>query len=337
MNKMTYYLVAIVMMIIFTQSVPVNGIKVLADENASLTYEELTIYVMPQYATPDEWEADKPAVLVGVHGTLINESDRAYTEGIRIPTPSEQPNFQFSQAGEFESDGTVRDVKATMEETSGDILWQPEQAIDPGEEYHFLTEYYFSPVNEGISYTFSFTHELERDAKNMKILFFEPYGAENFTVYSDIDASKKTDDYGIATYVFTLDKVENHTVFDTTVTYEKEDTVTTLEAIDTLKEQADVLAQISEEEQAKSSHPVRSGLEVDKVVLFIIGFMVVGLFIFFIRRNNKTRNMKIDERTKKKRDETKVPYDDGQELRNQLIRGEIDEETYQKERSKHSF
>src|SRR5690625_3516348 len=73
---------------------------VMAGEDTHLVYEDLTIHLMPQYAEPEEWETDEPTVLVGIHGTLVNESEEPFSNEIRIPLPYEEPGFQFSQAGE---------------------------------------------------------------------------------------------------------------------------------------------------------------------------------------------------------------------------------------------
>src|SRR5690625_4137142 len=69
-------------------------------EETDLTYELLTIHIMPHYVEPEEWEHDQPAVLTGIHGTLINESETVFTGDIRIPVPSDWEAFQFASAGE---------------------------------------------------------------------------------------------------------------------------------------------------------------------------------------------------------------------------------------------
>src|SRR5699024_2217570 len=207
---------------------------------------------------------------------------------------------------------------------------------EPGEAYNFVTEYYFALTQDGISYEFSFMHALERDTNKMNILFFEPYDAEGYTVNSEYDASEETDAYGISAHLFDLVEVETGEVFDASITYDKESNITTLEAIDTLTDQADVLAQLSEDEQSESQHTSESGIGVDGIVLIIIACIVVAIFAFFIFKNYRKTNKKSKE-LQRKTEETEVLHDNMEEMRNKLIRGEINEDTYKDEQSKHSL
>src|SRR5699024_5428367 len=105
-------------------------------------YELLTIHIMPHYVEPEEWEHDQPAVLTGIHGTLINESETVFTGDIRIPVPSDWEAFQFASAGEVADGEVVNEVEATVDEETGIVTLHPENGIEPGENYHFVLEYY---------------------------------------------------------------------------------------------------------------------------------------------------------------------------------------------------
>ena len=302
-----------------------------ANEGTPLIYEELMIHLMPQYAEPDEGEAGEPAVLVGIHGTLVNESGKKFSNEIRIPLPYEKPGFQFSQVGEVRHEEPIHNVDSIVEEGSGDIVWKPDQVIEPGGEYHFLLEYYFTPEQEGNSYKFSYLYELEREANMLNILFFEPFGAENFLI--SLDDGYLTNIQGIPVHVFDIGDAEAGKLIEATAAYDKEDNATTLEAMEALSVKEDDNNVQSAEgdlpEAAEGSQPVD---DTEGIIMIGLSIVIVVLFLFFALKHRRDRAVKAEHQDN---DRQTAAADDIKVLRTKLIRGEIDEETYRKEREKH--
>lgn len=336
MKRKSRYLMAMAFLALFFHlgsfSISAN---VEASESSTLTYEELQIYVMPQYTQPEEWESDEPAVIIGMYGTLVNGTDAPYSDDIQIPVHSDPSDFQFSRVGKLDDEGSIQDVEATFDDKSSTITWQLADALEPGDAYHFFIEYYFAPAWEDTSFQFSYVYELERKADQLNILLFEPYGAENFTVDTETDSGEEGVVFGIHAHVFDWEEAEEGTVFDASVRYEKEDNVTTLEALETLEEKARELSEISQENAVKeSAEAEQTTMQVERIVFIAITIVIVGLFVYFIFKNRKAVKKKKKEE-KKINEAAKDVDDELRALRRKLIRGEITKEDYEKERSKY--
>jgi len=309
---------------------------VMAGEDTHLVYEDLTIHLMPQYAEPEEWETDEPTVLVGIHGTLVNESEEPFSNEIRIPLPYEEPGFQFSQAGEMQQEEPIENVETTLEEASGEIVWQSDQVIEPGDYYHFLIEYYFIPEQKDISYKFSYLYELERDAKMLSMLLFEPFGAKNFMV--SLDDGHVTNIQGIPAHVFDFGEVGAGTLIEATAAYDKEDNATTVEAMEALSAQSDDDHSQTTEDSAPGAavEGSQSGGNTEGIVMIGLSIVIIVLFLFFGFRFRKKDSENTSKSASRKNARQTAAEHEIKALRKKLILGEIDEETYQKERAKHS-
>lgn len=281
-----------VIILIFLLGTFNSPFKVQAEENG-LIYDSLSIFVMPQYTTPEDWDIDKPAVFISLYGSLVNESDTPYSGEIRIPTFSSELSMHFSLAGRFDDQGTVEVVEATVDEKTDEIVWELDHEVEPSELYNFVVEYYFAFDYDDTDYEFTFPYQIERNAKIMDMLFFEPYNAEDFAVEGDIGEGEETNSFGITAHKFDLGEVEAKTQFDIAVSYKKDDTVTTLEAIETLIEQADELADLTNDPAAQeTSSASPSSVDVELMITSSIGVIVVLLLAFFIFQNYRKNRKK---------------------------------------------
>lgn len=284
------------------------------EDHPGLIYEHLTIYVMPQYVEPETWESVGPPVLIGIHGTLANESETSYRKDIRIPAPHDATDFQFAKAGKFIDGETIEELEAIVDEGTGEIVWEPGEDIAPGETYDFVVEYYFSLTKEGHVHELPYIYSLERETETANILIFEPYNAEQFSISGEADLT--TEMLGVPVHVYNFTNRDSGKIMDVTISYEKSDSVTTVEAMDEGAPPAESAATASE------------GSTTEIVFSIILSVIIIGLLLFFIwksRKKSVQRKEKVDVQEKQV-----------QELRNRLIRGEIDKETYEKLQSEHS-
>lgn len=278
-----FHLIFIITMLLGLTNFYFNFPQNVEAKEDELIYESLSVFVMPQYTTPEDWDSEQPAVFVSLLGSLVNESDKPYLGEIRIPTFSSGSDVHFSLAGKFNDEGVSEELEATLDEKSNEIVWQVEDEIEPGEHYNIVVEYYFAFEHEDSSFEFSFPYQVERKAKIMDMLFFQPYNAEEFTVNGDIGEGVETNSFGITAHKFDLGEVQANTKYDISISYMKNDMVTTLEAIETLIDQANELAELhngASVEDASSTSPSPSDVEL--IITSSIGVIVLLLFVFFI-------------------------------------------------------
>ncbi|MCE7792819.1 hypothetical protein K8O68_10370 [Salipaludibacillus sp. CUR1] len=313
---------------------PWNGAVMAEEMDPALAYKELVVQVMPQYAEPEGWEQGEPAVLVGQHGVLTNESDEEFEGEIRIAVPVNEPSFELSLVGYFNEDNTVTDVDASLDEETGELVWSPGENLQEGDTYRYVIEYFFAPIAEGEHKQFSYSYELGLPAETFNLLFVEPYGAENFTLSEEPD--RETEMLGGPVHAFDSEPAEPGTSFDLEVSYDKEDTMTTLEALESqTPPDDDVHAQFRDDAAPEAAGTGSSPLiDTESAVMISLSIIIAGIFVFFgLRSRGKTAPPPAHTKTRSK---SKPEETDTKALRQKLIRGEIDEETYRKERSKRS-
>jgi len=300
-------------------------------EDPELIYKELVVQVMPQYVEPDEWEEGNPAVLIGQHGIFTYQGEASFEGEFRVLVPHKEPDFKLSLVGNFDEEGIVHEVDAELDEETGHLVWEPDTKLEQGDEYRFVIEYYYDPYEEAESYQFYYNYELELPAETMSLLILEPFGAEDFTISEAAD--RTTEMFGVLAHAFDEENAEVGTTYDLNISYEKEDSLTTLEAMETqTPPDDDVHAQFKDD----ASLDVSSGtggstfIDTEGAVMISLSIIIAGLFVFF---GLKSRGSMVKEKRPKNDENVEV---DTKDLRQMLIRGEIDEETYKKERAKRS-
>lgn len=280
----------LIILVFFQMNLTIST-EALASEEHSLSYENLSVYVMPQYSSPDNW-GDQPSVFIGVYGTLKNESDNHINE-VSVPIVKTAGEFQLHLVGDTVEE-KIASIDAEIDKSNWQISWEPNEAIKANETYDFLVEYYVSIEEQDKKYELSIPYTLERQADLMDVLIFEPFNAENFAVDSNIEKSDSTDQFGIKVHKLEIGEATTGSMFDLNISYEKENRTTTLEAIETLTEQAQQISEANEtfqEEQANAEE--KSFFTVENTVMLIIALIIIVLLVIFIfqnRRNNK-RNL----------------------------------------------
>ncbi|WP_280772247.1 hypothetical protein [Salipaludibacillus daqingensis] len=305
-------------------------------EDSELTYKELVVQVMPQYVEPDGWEDGKPAVLVGQHGILTYNGEAKFEGEFRVSVPHQEPAFTLSLVGNFDEEGIVHEVDAELDEETGHLIWEPEEELEQGDEYRFVIEYYYDPYEEADIHQFIYHYELELPAETMSLLIFEPFGAEYFSMSEEAD--RETEMFGVPAHAYDRDDAEVGTTFDLDISYEKEDSVTTLEAMETqTPPDDDIHAQFRDDSAPEAAAGGNGGtpiIDTESALMISLSIIIAGMFVFF---GLKSRGSQVNVKEKSRSKAVHVdPAVDTKELRQKLIRGEIDEETYKKERSKRS-
>ncbi|MCR6104709.1 hypothetical protein HXA34_00135 [Salipaludibacillus agaradhaerens] len=309
------------------------GVASAQDEmaNSTLTYKELVIQVMPQYVEPDGWEEERPAVLVGQHGTLENKHEFSYDGEIRVPVPSDNHMFTLSMVGIFDEEGIVHDVEASVDTEAQEIVWETEESIASNDNYQFVIEYFIDPYEvSNDTYTFSYHYELERRADDVSIIIFEPFGSEEFTVSEEPD--RELEMFGVPAYAFEKERAEEGEGLTFLISYDKADRLTTLEALENqMVPNDEIHAQFqTNDASGEAAGETRPLIELEGAIMISISLIIASLFVFFGFRARAKHHIE----TIKPSDSKDVEAEQIRALRQQLIRGEIDEETYNQVRTK---
>src|SRR5699024_956345 len=277
MKKKTNQPIFLSIVIILLILIGINGpSKIHAEAQLDTPYENLSIYIMPQYNNPEEWE-DVPSVFIGLYGTLRNDIDTPLEE-VRIPIVEMDGDFHLSLVGDTVNE-KIEDIDAEVDETTNEVVWQLEQPLEKGETYDFLVEYFIKIKEEDQTYTIRLPYQMEREADIMDLLVFEPFNADAFEIESDLGEIESTDQFGLKVHKVDIGEVEANTEFNLTIQYEKPDYVTTLEAIESLTEQAERLAEASEQMKEEED----SGFfTVENIVMIVLDTIIIAILILLI-------------------------------------------------------
>jgi hypothetical protein len=299
-------------------------------ENEDLALTELNIKVMPEFINPDDWDYNIPSLLIGYHGTFTNTSDSPYTGEIKVSVPTHLQDFRAGYVAQFlETDDiepTEEDYTVNAEE--GYISWVPKNPIGPNEEYYFVLEYFSASIDGVTDRSFTFEIIPDTNIANMNIAVYAPYNAENFTIDKEADLNSVT--FGLEFYMYEYSDVSKGDVYDLTVTYTKDNIVTTIEALN------DFSAPNDEAHAGFNQQGVQQNdgfLSTENIILISLTLIVIGAFVFIVLRKKKDtpKNVKETRNAPKKiinKDE------EIKKLRKMLADGQIDEKTYKEKRAK---
>lgn len=285
-NPFSITLHATIIVLLFFQMNLITPIETYANEEESLSYENLSVYIMPQYSAPEDWD-DQPAVFIGVYGTLKNESNNDINE-VSLPIVSTAGNLQLHLVGDTVA-GEIESIDAEIDEVNMQISWEPNEKVKPNETYDFLMEYYVAIEEYDNKYEFRIPYTLERQADIMDMLIFEPFNAEKFEINSNVEKYDTTDQFGIKVHKLEVGEAAVGSTFDVNISYEKENRVTTLEAIEALTEQAQQISEANEsfkEEQAKTEETF---FTVENIVMLVIASVIIILLVIFILQNRRNK------------------------------------------------
>lgn len=302
-------------------------------EQSDVTLTEMNIKVMPEFINPEDWDYELPSLLVGYHGTFTNNSDTAYEGELKVTVPTQLPHFKEGFVAKFpdQEDGEPSQVEYSVNVEEKTFSWTPKEPIGPNENYKFVVEYYTGSIEGATERNFSFEYTAETDMEITNIAFYAPLTAEDFQLNKEPDTTLET--FGLQYYMYEYSGVKQGDVFDFSVTYKKDDIVTTMEAIDDMQAPNDDVHKGTagqDEVQAGDREPFVS---TENAVLIVLALIIAGMFVFILVRGKQNKRPVskqkgiIPKKIVNKEEEIK-------KLRKMLTEGQIDEKTYKEKRSK---
>ncbi|WNF37120.1 hypothetical protein RJD24_01270 [Bacillaceae bacterium IKA-2] len=304
-------------------------------EQSNVTITEINIKVMPEFINPEEWDYELPSLLVGYHGTFTNHSDTAYTGELKVSVPTQSPYFKEGFVARFKNqedvEPSVEDYTVNVEEQT--FSWTPKEPIEPNENYYFVLEYFTASIEGITDRNFDFTYTAESDLKLANIAFYAPFRSEDFQIDKEPDITTET--FGLQFYLFEYSDVKLGDVLDFSVTYKKDDIVTTMEAYDDFDvpdddAHAGMMGQDGNQASADASESLVS---TENIILIIIALIIVGAFVFIVVRGKQGKGHISNEKgTSPKKIVNKEA--EIKKLRKMLADGQIDEKTYKEKRAK---
>ncbi|UCZ52503.1 hypothetical protein LGQ02_16925 [Bacillus shivajii] len=323
----------IISILIFSQFLFVpKGVEAgLEVTNDQLPYEEVGIQVMPEYVTPESWESEERAMLIGYHGLIRNDTGSTYIGDLSVVVPANETNFFVALIGEYSDEGDVQDVDFDLDEENGLVTWQPNQPIDENGTYRFVIEYYYSPFVEGDNHhvSFDFSTNFQRPVEQGGVMFMVPYAAENFTINEEAD--QISDMFGVPVHAFEFNQLSTEQQIEFETSYEREKgMLSTLEALETQSPPDDDVhaGLVNNAQQPPTGNSEL--ISTENAVMISLSVVIAGLFVFLGLRGYKRtalisgdEGLRKDKKTKRENIELEK-----KRLKKQFINGDIDEKTY---------
>ncbi|MFE8698187.1 hypothetical protein ACFYKT_17840 [Cytobacillus sp. FJAT-53684] len=288
------------------------------DQMPILKMEELKVQVMPEYANhPKEKEKKDPSLLIGYHGTLVNQTESPVKGQIEIPLPMNEGDFRIGFVADYNRDLTeLNEIEYKMDQKNNTISWETSEDIQPNEPYKFVVEYYTNQLNVNKeTKTLDYQFKSFSDIGLVSIVFLEPLKADSFQLTPPAD-SHQENGYGMNMFLYQIQGMKPDEVKAFQLEYKRAETKTTME--------------IMEEMTGNPAHAEKAMKTNETLPIWIVIPVVGGvsaiaafLLIFFLKRKNKVKpsHNKGPEKTKD-HDHKKA------RLRTMLIEGSISEHEY---------
>lgn len=288
-----------------------------------LKMEELSVQIMPEYSYhPEDKKKEKPPLLVGLHGTLINNSQQPQKGQIEIPLPLKEKDFRIGFVADYNRDQTdMNEIKYEIDKVKGTIAWTTSEEIQPGELYKFVIEYYTNDIKvDKKKHTLTYKFQSFADIGIVRVLFLEPLKTESFSLTPAAE-SHQENGYGMNMFMYQYQGMKPGDIKEYSLKYQRTETKTTMDIMNEMGNKTAAKGEVKENKTLSTS-----------VIIGVIGgitVIVAGLILFILKRKSqKTKKSaqpnqsnvdlgKVDFETKKKR------------LRGMLLEGSITEEEYQ--------
>lgn len=320
---------------------------VLAAEPASnpqqLPYKALQVQIMPEFDYPDDWPKDKPSLLIGNYGTLVNKAGKDYSGDIQLTVPAKDANFELYMVAEFPKvDQAEVQRPYKLDKEKGIVSWKPATPIKAGQEYRFVVEYYYNPIKVSDKKSFSYQFTAPGNADLTDLIVYAPIGSKNFTI-SPKAMNQSKSDFGEDLYHYQYKQLKAGEQKAFQVSYVKADNKSSLSFIQANmpkdSNHSGVSGNAAANAQAASSAATASKPIIDATAASIIGIslIIMGALIYLGLRGRPVAaevavggagNAATGVKTKKGHKKDSVE-ERKKNLRKMLINGEIDEKTYQ--------
>jgi len=288
-----------------------------------LKMEELAIQIMPEYSYhPEDKNKEKPPLLVGLHGSLINNSQQPQKGQIEIPLPLKDKDFRIGYVADYNRDQTkMNEIKYEIDKAKGTISWTTSEEIQPGELYKFVIEYYTNDIKvDKKNHTLTYKFQSFADIGMVRVLFLEPLKTESFSLTPAAE-SHQENGYGMNMFMYQYQGMKPGDIKEYSLKYQRTETKTTMDIMNEMGNKPAAKGEVKENKTLSTS-----------VIIGVIGglsVLVAGLILFILKRKSKKQKTspepkqlnvdlgKLDFETKKKK------------LRGMLLDGSISEEEYQ--------
>lgn len=308
---------------------------------SDLTYEYYMIQIAPEYTEPEEYPENTPNVLYASLGQMKNQGTQKFDGEITIPLPAEMENFALTTLGDYrqgESDQVQPILDYKIDEKNHTLTWKPNYAVESNGIYSYVIEFFYNPIKVGKDGAKSFTVVIEPQAavKKMDILIESPAESADFKV--EMDGSTATlSQYGTIANMYTYEDLKANDTKTFPISYVKADHKTTRERInngewnipkDDMHGFSDSSAK-AEESAAESNQTPLIGT-VGAVIIGASILLAAILIVVGLMYKGKKQPKSVPQKTTA----STAAKDEKKKLRTQLINGEIDQETYDREINK---
>jgi hypothetical protein len=307
-------------------------------------YQEMQVQVMPEFDYPKDWPKEKPSLLVGYFGTFVNKSGSDYNGEITFPLPIDDPDFEIYLAAEFpEADKPEVQVEYTIDKEEKMIIWKPTKPIEKDATYNYVIEYYANPIEVNDTKSFSYSFNPPADMEQLNIVFYAPINSKDFTMEPKATNESKSE-YGEEIHHYQYLNAKKGSEVSYKTSYVKKDNISSMSVISTMDPPEDenhqatsgttATEQVLNNGGGASKVSNRPLIDTTGAVIIGISIIIMGVFIFLGFKGKKSAsapkapisNVKTKDSKNTKKVDTKS--DEKKLLRNKLMTGEIDQQTY---------
>jgi hypothetical protein len=208
-----------------------------------LSLEELTIQVMPEFAYhPNDQEKDHAPLLIGYHGSMVNNSEQPQLGQIEVPLPMNDPGFRIGYVAEYSADlKQVYEIEYVVDKDRGTISWTTTEEIPPQERYKFVVEYYTESLKvDGSKKSLAYQFKSFVDIGLVNVNFSQPSKAKDMKLNPEPEEQSHAD--GKDTYAYHFQDVKAGDQKNFNLSYKRTETKPTIELINsesTVEEKSD--------------------------------------------------------------------------------------------------
>lgn len=288
-----------------------------AAEQQNLPMQQLDLSIWPEY--------DRPQVLVIYNGVLQNNTGKPFQGEIRYNLPQ---GAEVNMVCELEKGMLCQPYNIVQTEGGQQVVWRPSRAIQPGETFPVMFEYYYNPVSGAGK------RDLEIDLApgfavgQLRVTVQEPLRASEFKLDPPPQSTGKEEVQGqtFTTYYYSYSNFPADGKLRFRLSYNK----------------ADANPSVSNAaKQASTSAQEGKGLNFSTsfnptIIVLLAAFVAVLLVFLFValRQQPAPAAAGGNHRARRQKTKTAAPrlsptqQEERRKLRRMLLEGKISEETY---------
>jgi len=277
-------------------------------------FEQLYVDVWPEY--------NQNNVLVSYNGVLVNNTDRPFQDELCYYIPS---GAQISMVCETERGMVSQKYEVRPGDGYDIIAWRPSRAINPGESFPVMMEYYYHPIEGSGQRQITYHFRLPYAIENLSLAVREPLRATGFSLIPQAQTSWQ-DAEGFRQYGYQFNDWPAEEPLELQLTYSKPDNQPSIVS-------APPAAPENGEERSGGT-PLGDSAAI--VLITVLAVLAVVLIVFIFRANGDSAPSAGKKHPGSKggagKSKAKVLAESGSErkkLRRMLLDGKISEETYQ--------